>query len=75
MTNQIGKSFAGSIKYRDLILNGENTYPSKYNKNYSQFCTYKAFEDNQLPTGELEGVFEGKPFLWFRFEELQLLAY
>jgi len=51
-------------------LNGKNTYPSKYNEHYFQFCTYKALEDNVLPTSKLEGVFEGKPVLLSRFEEL-----
>jgi len=55
--NEIGNSYAGAIKYRDVILNGEDTYPSKYNKHYSQFCTYRPCEDNELPTGEIKGVF------------------
>jgi len=68
--NEVGNSFAGSFEYRDVILNGEQTYPSKHNKHYFQFHTYKAFEDNGLPTRELKGVFEGKPVLLSRFEEL-----
>jgi len=40
-----------------------------YNPNPHLFPTYKA-KKGELPTGELEGVFEGKPVLLSRFEEI-----
>jgi len=40
-----------------------------YNPNPHLFPTYKG-KSGKLPTGELKGVFEGKPVLLSRFEEL-----
>jgi len=66
----LGSSFVGPIKHRDAILKGEYDPKLVYNPNMLLFPTYGGNSFHQLPTRELKGVFEGKPVLLSRFEEL-----
>jgi len=65
----LGSSFVGAIKHRDAVLKGQYDQKLAYNPNQHLFPTYKG-KLGKLPTGELKGVFKGKPVLLSRFEEL-----
>jgi len=69
MQSILGSSFVGAIKHREAVLKGQYDPNLAYNPNPDLFPTYKGKLD-KLPTGELEGVFGGKPVLLSRFEEL-----
>jgi len=53
-------------------LKGEYDPKLAYNPNPLLFPTYKGNRLGQPPTGELEDVFEGRPILLSRFEELPI---
>jgi hypothetical protein len=65
----LGSSFIGAIAHREALLKGEYDPDLAYNPNPQLFPTYMG-KSGKLPTGELEGVFEGKPVLLSRFEGL-----
>jgi len=67
--NILGNSFIGAIGNREAVLRGEYDPNLDYNPNPHLFPTYMGKLGN-LPTGELEDVFEGKPVLFSRFEGL-----
>jgi len=69
MQSILGSSFVGAIKHREAVLKGQYDKNLVYNPNPDLFPTYKG-KSGKLPTGELKGVFEGKPVLLSRFEEL-----
>jgi len=67
----IGSSFAGA--YKNYIMNKIKTKASDQNTHNKQFPTYGGTDHTDVDdesTGELEGVFECKPVLLSRFEQL-----
>jgi len=69
----IGSSFAGAYKHKNLRMNKEKTKASHHNPHSYQFPTYKGTDIADVDdgsTGELEGVFKGRPVLLSRFKQL-----
>jgi len=66
----LGSSFVGAIDHRDAVLKGQYDPKLAYNPHQHLFPTYKGNRLGQPPTRELEGVFEDKPVLLSRFEDL-----
>jgi len=68
---EIGRSFTRA--YRHARLNRTKTKASVQNPNNKQFPIYRGTDDPDVDdgsTGELEGIFENKPVLLPRFEQL-----
>jgi len=74
---EIGNSFYGAFAYKNDRLNKAKTQASKNNQNNNKFPIYRGTDDPDVDdgsTGELEGVFEGKPVLLSRFDHLPVIG-
>jgi len=67
---EIDSSFPGVYTHKNARLANKKTKASHHNEHGIQFPTYKGSEDEDgdiSSTGELEGVFEGRPALLSQF--------
>jgi len=70
---EIGISFTGAYRHKNARLNKVKTKASVQNPNNKKFPIHRGTDDPDVDdgsTGELEGIFENKPVLLSRFEQL-----
>jgi len=70
---EITNSFTGALRHKTARLKKIKSKASYINPNNWQFPIYRGTDNPDVDdgtTGELEGVFEGKPVLLSRFESL-----